>query len=97
MFTLPEWRELSVTLLQKVNATTWEIGSVNVLATLIGIAFIDRLWRRRLPLVRLAGTAISLVVLGVVVQFIIAPAPTVATALAAGGAPVVAFAAPLRR
>jgi sugar porter (SP) family MFS transporter len=41
-------------------ATTWAIGAVNVLATLIAIAFIDKLGRRPLLLAGLAGMGASL-------------------------------------
>jgi sugar porter (SP) family MFS transporter len=43
-------------------ATTWAIGAVNVLATLIAIAFIDKLGRRPLLLAGLAGMCASLLV-----------------------------------
>jgi MFS family permease len=45
-------------------ATTWAIGAVNVLATLIAIAFIDKLGRRPLLLAGLAGMGASLVAVG---------------------------------
>jgi SP family galactose:H+ symporter-like MFS transporter len=45
-------------------ATTWAIGAVNVLATLIAIAFIDKLGRRPLLLAGLAGMCVSLVAVG---------------------------------
>src|SRR4030095_8734497 len=45
-------------------ATTWAIGAVNVLATLIAIAFIDKLGRRPLLLARLVGMCVSLVAVG---------------------------------
>jgi sugar porter (SP) family MFS transporter len=45
-------------------ATTWAIGAVNVLATLIAIAFIDRLGRRPLLLAGLVGMGVSLVAVG---------------------------------
>ena len=63
--------------------TTWAIGAVNVLATLIAIAFIDRLGRRKLLLAGLIGMGISLIVVGVAFQFI---ANNAAGAGAAGGA-----------
>jgi SP family galactose:H+ symporter-like MFS transporter len=50
--------------LAQAQATTWAIGAVNVLATLIAIAFIDRLGRRPLLLAGLAGMGISLAVVG---------------------------------
>ena len=45
-------------------ATTWAIGAVNVIATLIAIAFIDKLGRRPLLLAGLAGMCASLVAVG---------------------------------
>ncbi|MFO1306446.1 MAG: sugar porter family MFS transporter [Burkholderiales bacterium] len=45
-------------------ATTWAIGAVNVVATLIAIAFIDKLGRRPLLLAGLAGMCASLVAVG---------------------------------
>jgi SP family galactose:H+ symporter-like MFS transporter len=57
-------------------ATTWAIGGVNVLATLIAIAFIDRLGRRKLLLAGLFGMGTSLVVVGTAFQFI-GPGPDV--------------------
>jgi sugar porter (SP) family MFS transporter len=46
-------------------ATTWAIGAVNVLATLIAIAFVDRLGRKPLLVAGLLGMAVSLTVVGV--------------------------------
>jgi sugar porter (SP) family MFS transporter len=54
----------------QTTATTWAIGGTNVLATLIAVAFIDRLGRRRLLLVGLSGMAASLIAVGVAFQFI---------------------------
>ena len=48
---------------------------MNVLATLIAIAFIDRLGRRKLLLAGLIGMAASLIVVGGAFQFIEAVAP----------------------
>ncbi len=45
-------------------ATTWAIGAVNVVATLIAVAFIDKLGRRPLLLAGLVGMCVSLVVVG---------------------------------
>jgi len=45
-----------------------------VLATLIAIAYIDRLGRRKLLLAGLIGMAISLVVVGIAFRFIVTPA-----------------------
>jgi sugar porter (SP) family MFS transporter len=58
----------------QTTATTWAIGGVNVLATLIAIAYIDRLGRRKLLLAGLIGMAISLVVVGIAFRFIVTPA-----------------------
>jgi sugar porter (SP) family MFS transporter len=44
--------------------TTWAIGGVNVVATLIAIAFIDNQGRRKLLLTGLVGMGVSLVVVG---------------------------------
>ncbi len=60
-------------------ATTWAIGAVNVLATFIAIAFIDRLGRRPLLLAGLIGMGVSLVLVGTAFVFTGAPA--------AGGGP----------
>ncbi|MBM3659431.1 MAG: sugar porter family MFS transporter [Actinobacteria bacterium] len=46
-------------------ATTWAIGAVNVLATLIAIAFVDRLGRKPLLIAGLIGMATSLTVVGI--------------------------------
>ncbi len=54
----------------QTTVTTWAIGAVNVLATLIAIAYIDRLGRRMLLLAGLAGMAVSLVTVGVAFEFI---------------------------
>src|ERR1700733_10761350 len=45
-------------------ATTWAIGAVNVLATFIAIAFIDRLGRRPLLIAGLIGMGLSLAAVG---------------------------------
>ena len=49
---------------EQTTATTWAIGGVNVLATFIAIAFIDRLGRRPLLLAGLIGMGVSLLVVG---------------------------------
>jgi len=49
----------------QATATTWAIGATNVLATLIAIAFIDRLGRVPLLLTGLVGMGASLVIVGV--------------------------------
>jgi len=54
----------------QTTVTTWAIGAVNVLATLIAIAYIDRVGRRILLLAGLIGMGASLVVVGVTFQFI---------------------------
>jgi SP family galactose:H+ symporter-like MFS transporter len=54
----------------QTTVTTWAIGGVNVLATFIAIAFIDRLGRRRLLLAGLLGMGVSLGVVGVAFRFI---------------------------
>ncbi len=46
-------------------ATTWAIGAVNVLATFIAIAYIDRLGRRPLLIAGLTGMGLSLAAVGV--------------------------------
>jgi sugar porter (SP) family MFS transporter len=63
-----------VTLSAQTTVTTWAIGGVNVLATLIAIAFIDRLGRRKLLLTGLAGMGVSLIVVGIAFRFIAMPA-----------------------
>ena len=54
----------------RAMVTTWAIGGVNVLATLIAIAFIDHMGRRKLLLVGLIGMGVSLVVVGAAFRFI---------------------------
>ena len=54
----------------RAEVTTWAIGGVNVLATLIAIAFIDNMGRRILLLAGLIGMGISLVVVGEAFHFI---------------------------
>src|SRR5271168_2101937 len=49
-------------------ATTWAIGAVNVLATFIAIAFIDRLGRRPLLIAGLIGMGLSLAAVGFAFQ-----------------------------
>jgi sugar porter (SP) family MFS transporter len=61
----------------RTTATTWAIGAVNVLSTLIAIAFIDHLGRRKLLLAGLIGMGASLIVVGAAFQFISMPAPGV--------------------
>jgi sugar porter (SP) family MFS transporter len=54
----------------RATVTTWAIGGVNVLATLIAIAYIDRIGRRFLLLAGLIGMGVSLAVVGVAFRFI---------------------------
>jgi SP family galactose:H+ symporter-like MFS transporter len=54
----------------RTTMTTWAIGGVNVVATLIAIAFIDRLGRRKLLLTGLIGMSASLIVVGGAFRFI---------------------------
>ncbi len=65
---------------EQTTVTTWAIGGVNVLATFIAIAFIDRLGRRPLLLAGLVGMGISLVVVGL--AFL-----SIGTGAATGGGP----------
>ena len=53
------------TIADQTRATTWAIGAVNVLATLIAVAFVDRVGRKPLLLIGLVGMGISLTVVGV--------------------------------
>lgn len=52
------------TVAQQTAATTWAIGAVNVLATLIAVAFVDRLGRKPLLLTGLIGMGVSLTAVG---------------------------------
>jgi sugar porter (SP) family MFS transporter len=63
----------------RAAVTTWAIGGVNVLATLIAIAFIDNMGRRKLLLTGLIGMGVSLTAVGVAFQFI-APSGAVVSA-----------------
>lgn len=58
------------TVASRAAVTTWAIGAVNVLATLIAIAFIDRVGRRKLLLAGLLGMGLSLIVVGTAFRFI---------------------------
>jgi sugar porter (SP) family MFS transporter len=49
---------------EQAAATTWAIGVVNVLATFIAVAYVDRFGRRPLLIAGLIGMAISLAVVG---------------------------------
>ncbi len=59
-----------VTEASQASATTWAIGGANVLATLIAVAYIDRVGRRRMLLAGLAGMTLSLVVVGAAFRFL---------------------------
>jgi sugar porter (SP) family MFS transporter len=50
---------------EQTAATTWAVGAVNVLATFIAIAFVDKLGRRPLLFAGLIGMCLSLVTIGV--------------------------------
>ncbi len=54
----------------QTTVTTWAIGGVNVVATLIAIAYIDHLGRRKLLLAGLIGMATCLAVVGIAFRFI---------------------------
>lgn len=76
--------------------TIWAVGAVNVAATLVALAFIDRLGRRKLLLAGLVGMTLSMIVIGIAFEFVVAPVAGVPhTALGIGGtvaiAAVVAF------
>ena len=75
-----------VTQSAQTTVTTWAIGGVNVLATLIAIAFIDNLGRRKLLLAGLIGMGISLVVVGIAFRYIVPQAAGAAAATAAAAA-----------
>jgi sugar porter (SP) family MFS transporter len=77
----------------QAEVTTWAIGGVNMLATLIAIAFIDNEGRRKLLLAGLIGMGASLIVVGVAFQFIGAAgqAPAAAGPTFAGIATVAAL------
>ena len=66
----------------RTTVTTWAIGGVNVLATLIAIAFIDHWGRRNLLLTGLIGMTASLLVVGAAFRFIAPAAPGAAAAIA---------------
>lgn len=50
-------------------ATTWAIGGVNVLATFIAVAYVDRFGRRPLLLAGLVGMASALITVGISFHF----------------------------
>ncbi len=64
----------------RASVTLWAVGGVNVLATLIAIAFIDKIGRRKLLLVGLAGMGVSLAVVGAAFRFIVPATGTAASA-----------------
>ena len=49
---------------EQAAATTWAVGGVNVLATFIAVAYVDRFGRKPLLLTGLVGMAVSLTVVG---------------------------------
>jgi len=77
---------------QRATVTTWAIGGVNVLSTLIALAFIDKVGRRKLLLAGLIGMGISLVVVGAAFR-VIAPAGQVASTSGPSTAGIVTVAA----
>lgn len=56
------------TVADQTMATTWAIGAVNVLATLVAVAFVDKLGRKPLLLTGLIGMGLSLAAVGVAFQ-----------------------------
>lgn len=56
------------TIAQQTAATTWAIGAVNVVATLIAVFFVDKVGRRPLLLAGLIGMTASLTVVGFAFQ-----------------------------
>jgi SP family galactose:H+ symporter-like MFS transporter len=75
----------------QTQATTWAIGAVNVVATLIAIAFIDRLGRRPLLLAGLIGMGVSLAVAGAAFFMLATPHAGTASAHVAGIATLIAL------
>ena len=67
-------------------ATTWAIGGVNVLATLIAVAYVDRFGRRPLLLAGLIGMASALITVGISFHFM----DTADTSGAGAGGPTTA-------
>lgn len=67
-------------------ATTWAIGGVNVLATLIAVAYVDRFGRRPLLLAGLVGMATALLTVGISFHFM----DTADTSGAGSGGPTTA-------
>ncbi|BCJ75449.1 MFS transporter [Catellatospora sp. IY07-71] len=62
---------------QQTAATTWSIGVVNVVATFIAIAFVDRLGRRPLLFAGLIGMGLALLVMAACFRYL--EQPTTAT------------------
>jgi sugar porter (SP) family MFS transporter len=56
------------TVASQTAATTWAIGAVNVLATLIAVFFVDKLGRKPLLIAGLIGMALSLTAVGFAFQ-----------------------------
>ena len=54
----------------QASATTWAIGGVNVVATLIAVFYVDRFGRRPLLLCGLVGMALSLTTVGICFHFL---------------------------
>ena len=55
---------------QQTAATTWSIGVVNVLATLIAVAYVDRLGRRPLMFAGLIGMGLALLVMSLCFRYL---------------------------
>jgi SP family galactose:H+ symporter-like MFS transporter len=75
----------------RATVTTWAIGGVNVVATLIAIAFIDQMGRRVLLLAGLIGMGVSLAAVGIAFHFIGADAAPATGPTTAGIVTVVAL------
>jgi sugar porter (SP) family MFS transporter len=82
-----------VTQAAQTTVTTWAIGGVNVVATLIAIGFIDKLGRRKLLLAGLIGMGVSLVVTGAAFRVIEAAPAGVPAPAGAGLATLLALVA----
>jgi len=76
----------------QTTVTTWAIGGVNVVATLIAIAYIDRLGRRKLLLAGLIGMGASLAVVGIAFRLIAKAAAGAASTGPSGAGIVTLFA-----
>ena len=75
----------------RTTVTTWAIGGVNVLATVIAIAFIDQMGRRKLLLAGLLGMGVSLAVVGTAFRYISAAPAGAAGPTTAGIITVIAL------